>query len=295
MTMDMRKDNKSRDVEIIYGLIASLPSINQEILELNLIMDMSVQEISQIVLLPKRAIKKYLKKDKENLRDAVMKKSTDREWTSIVKEALETGMKENLKSIPDNESLYDTEYEHKIKMDWETYPTRESVKRHMYILGRKVSKAAVFITILLAAGSITGFAMFQGVFKINKRGDNDEIIVSSTENLSEQNITKPLIPRYIPEGYVEKDSLCVDDYAETIYSNNNKEIIIYQEINNKIVIDSENANQKQVLVNGKEAVYSYSKETTMLAWVDSGYLFEIVTNDFEIPFDILIRIAESIN
>lgn len=104
-------------------------------------------------------------------------------------------------------------------------------------------------------------------------------------------------PTYLPEGFVEVQTMKIGLKNETVYENNQKVKIIFNQIplseEGTISIDTEHTTKKEIQINEKKATLFVANDPegiSYLAWKDHTYSFLLSS---KISSDKLVKIAES--
>jgi len=166
-------------------------------------------------------------------------------------------------------------------------------QRYVVIWGKRISKAAIVILIILMTG-ITVYAFIQSkffyeIFKINT-------VVSTIEEEmqnGEEYLNHLYYPTYLLDFEVD-NTIYEDTAVYTMYSNAKGETITYiqQVIQTQLLFDNEDTVEEKIAVNGVEAILFTKHAETTLIWCEYGYLYEL--NVPEKYREELIRMAESL-
>jgi len=166
-------------------------------------------------------------------------------------------------------------------------------KKYIEIWGKRISKAAIIILIILMTG-LTVYAVMQSKFfyKIFKRNTVVSTIGEEMQK-GEEHLNHLYYPAYLLDFEMD-DTISTDTAVYTMYSNEKGEAITFmqQVIQTQLLFDNEDTAEEKVAVNGVEAIRFTKHGETTLIWCEYGYLYEL--NVPEKYREELIRMAESL-
>ena len=101
-----------------------------------------------------------------------------------------------------------------------------------------------------------------------------------------------IILEYIPEGFeLEKSSVREQNISLKFVRGQEYFNLNSRDISNSFSIDTENASVKQLLINGRDALYSIKENNKILVWHDDNMAYIMTGNISETD---MIKIAENI-
>lgn len=144
--------------------------------------------------------------------------------------------------------------------------------------------AAILLAVATTAIAVPSFREFT----VNKFFNHSEYEVKDKDNYDE--VDSPPILNYIPNDFVK-----TEDYGYLcVYKNDDKEFIVEKmSLNASILYDTEKYDNEIIEINGIEAVYYRSDETTGGIIFNNGkYIYSV---DGNIGKDELVKIAQNID
>lgn len=208
-----------------------------------------------------------------------------------IKEVWENIIEKRPDNLPSEEELQQNLHFSK------TFPeqkTKNLPKKFFYISGKTVSKALVYILILLLfTGSITVYAVVQIIqWHINEKNTDISLDMNDTNHVK---IQDRYFPTYIPEDYHEAEKTLTDNSTITRYIDGIHNIYFRQELpTGEGSFDNENTSESIFTINGAEAVYFSKNREKTLIFSEFNYVFYIDTDSEEITKEQLTEIAKSI-
>ena len=163
----------------------------------------------------------------------------------------------------------------------------------------QVAVASLVIVCCLVAVQASNGLLFDFLFQTHQTHTGIEL----TEQVREELLADRLedadmpvyFPKYVPEGYSIADIEVSNKKIKFELYNSDNFILIYQialtGYNAKLQLDSENANMKEIEVNGERAFYILKNKEAYLYFFDNNNSFKVVSNG--ISEKEIIRIAES--
>ena len=177
---------------------------------------------------------------------------------------------------------------------------KDTVKR--FFSRRGVPLVAVSLSVIICAlfiAQANNGAIFDLLFQTHQTHTGVELTEQVREELLADRLkdaNMPVyFPKYVPEGYSIADIEVSNKKIKFELYNSDNFILIYQialtGYNAKLQLDSENANMKEIEVNGERAFYILKNKEAYLYFFDNNNSFKVVSNG--ISEKEIIRIAES--
>ena len=177
---------------------------------------------------------------------------------------------------------------------------KDTVKRFFSRRGvPQVAVASFVIVCCLVAVQASNGLLFDFLFQTHQTHTGVELTEQVREELLAdrfKDANMPVyFPKYVPEGYSIADIEVSNKKIKFELYNSDNFILIYQialtGYNAKLQLDSENANMKEIEVNGERAFYILKNKEAYLYFFDNNNSFKVVSNG--ISEKEIIRIAES--
>lgn len=212
------------------------------------------------------------------------------ENNKYIKQVWETIIEKRPDNLPSEEELRQNLH---FSQTFPEQKTKNLPKKFFYISGKTVSKALVYILILLLfTGSITVYAVVQIIeWHVNEKNTDISLDMNDTDNIE---IQDRYFPSYIPEDYHEVEKTITDNSTIMRYTDGIHNIYFRQELpTGEGSFDNENTSESIFTINGAEAVYFEKNREQTLIFSEFNYVFYIDADSEEIKKEQLIEIAKS--
>ncbi|MDD4780223.1 MAG: DUF4367 domain-containing protein [Tissierellia bacterium] len=171
---------------------------------------------------------------------------------------------------------------------------KDHFHRKLKFFSKRVAIILLIITALSAVtiGSVDALRVrfINFIIEMRERDTDIKFIDDSMKSISYsfENITL----EYIPEGFeLEKSSAIEQNLNLKFVKGQEYFNLNSRDISNSFSIDTENASVKQLLINGRDALYSIKENNKILVWHDDNMAYIMTGNISETD---MIKIAENI-
>jgi hypothetical protein len=170
--------------------------------------------------------------------------------------------------------------------------TRSNRKIRTYSKRAAVIFIAVIAISAVAIGSVSAWRVSFMNF-ILERTQYDTNIKFTDDDLKADNYKFGEIKlEYVPEGFKLEKSETVGEYLNLTFKNGQEFFDFYTiDVRSSLSIDTEDSNVKELMINGREALYSENDNNRILVWNDDETAYILTGNISESEF---IRIAENV-
>jgi len=232
---------------------------------------------------------------------------TEKILDNLMKEAgpiaIEEMTKEDLENLDKPVFEFSKEHEEKMQQLFDEVE-KESLKKLKQEPKKVVSKPIKFLTwkkvLLVAAVLVLAFGLFistSGAFResfvklfLDQKEEYSDVKNNKTyyEFYSEN-----IFFGYIPIAYeIESEKKLTNQTMLSFENEYDNYILLYLRNKNFVPeLNTEDGEIQEVVIAGKDMVYSESEEVKMLAWKEQEYLFTLYTNDSQ---EVLYKVAEHI-
>jgi hypothetical protein len=233
-----------------------------------------------------------------------MKKTelNNRLFETVVKAAAEEDFWRELDSIPAEKELR-LEYAPSPALKQKIWQIIKKENRRAAIqkMQKSAKRVAVIAAILISVvmGSLLSVeASRNAIFNSVLEWKSDHVdIYFRQEGTPQPESSGMYKPQYIPDGFVETETKKIGAMQRTIYKNENKESIIFEQTplsSSKMAIDTEHSTYKEIIINGRKAYLLEAKtsdDKTHLLWQTDKFWFMLSSKADKKE---LIQMAESI-
>ncbi len=211
--------------------------------------------------------------------------------------AFERYNKELCESLPTDDQLKDITFSQVFEKKMQKL-IKAQKKSYYYLINTVGKRVAVIILAIMISLTATVFgvkaireSVIEFITETFERFTN--VIVRYEEPPTQTEIIKAA-PQYIPEGYTVESEMDIGGVYRKIYRNQENISINYiQQINFGTIynLDTENVEFKKIYINSLDGIKYVKNKSNIVVFADENYLYTI---QGQIPFDELIKIAESI-